>query len=88
MRRVGLRFDTLGVQARVAAGTMEFEAAWSPDGAACVTRTRYELYDESGARLEPGCFATMPRCASLDEAAAAGSVLANDSYVTPITTCE
>lgn len=81
-------FDTLGVQARISAGTAVFEAAWSPAGATCVARTRYEIHDGSGAILEPRCIASLPTCAGLDDPAAQGAVLANDSHVAPISACE
>ena len=81
-------YDTLGVKTRNAGGTMVFEAAWSPAGAACVARTRYTIHDGAGMRIEPACFAALPTCTSLDDAAARGAVLANDSNVTPIAACD
>lgn len=81
-------YDSLGVQPPSAASTMEFEAAWSPDGAACVSRTRYAIHDASGQSIEPACFAGLPICADLAEAAAYGAVIANDSNVTSIAACE
>ncbi|HTE53007.1 MAG TPA: ADYC domain-containing protein [Kofleriaceae bacterium] len=80
-------FDTLGVRARLAAGTMVFEAAWSPAGAVCIARTRYEIHEGSD-RLEPACVADLPTCAGLDDPTAGGAVLANDSNVSPIAACE
>jgi hypothetical protein len=80
--------DTLGVQARLAAGTMVFEAAWSPSGAVCIARTRYAIHDAAGEGLVPACVVDLPRCAGLDDPAANGAVLANDSNVTPIAACE
>ncbi|HTE52177.1 MAG TPA: ADYC domain-containing protein [Kofleriaceae bacterium] len=81
-------YDTLGVQTRLAAGTMVFEAGWSPAGAVCVARTRYAIHDASGDRLEPACVAALPTCAGLDDPATGGAVLANDSNVSPIAACE
>lgn len=80
-------YDTLGVQTRIAGGTMVFEAAWSPAGAACVARTRYAIQRGAGL-IEPACFAALPTCTSLDDAAARGAVLADDSNVTPIAACD
>ena len=81
-------YDRLGVQAQPAGGTFEFEAAWGPGGALCVARPRYQIEDSAGRALLPDCFATLPTCHSLDEAAALGAVLANQSRLAPIEACE
>lgn len=80
--------DTLGVRARLAAGTMVFEAAWSAAGAVCVARTRYAIHDAAGDGLVPACVVDLPDCAGLDDPAAGGAVLANDSNMSPIVACE
>jgi hypothetical protein len=80
-------YDGLGVQQRVGFDEMGFEAAWSEAGAVCVNATRYDVQDDDGMTIVPDCFATLPRCTSLDEAAAMGAVLANDSRHTPIEAC-
>lgn len=80
--------DQLGVQPQASGGSLQFEAAWGPEGALCVARTRYQIEASSGDTLQPSCFATLPLCHSLDEAAALGAVLANHSKVTPIAACE
>ena len=67
---------------------MQFEAAWSASGATCVARTRYDIDDGRGQRLVPSCFAALPTCGGLDDAAAGGAVLANKSSVTSIAACE
>jgi ADYC domain len=81
-------YDQLGVQSPASDAAMEFEAAWGPDGALCVARPRYQIEDASGRTLQPSCFASLPACHSLEEAAALGAVLANHSVVTPIEACE
>lgn len=81
-------FDSLGVQTRLAAGTMVFEAAWSADGAVCFARTRYAIHDAAGDELVPACVIDLPSCAGLEDPAASGAVLANDSSVAPIAACE
>jgi len=80
--------DQLGVHPQISGGAMQFEAAWGPEGALCVARTRYQIEDRSGDTLQPSCFAELPQCHSLEEAAALGAVLANHSKVTPIEACE
>jgi hypothetical protein len=80
-------FDRLGIQPEGAGGDMTFEAAWGPTGAVCVARSRYEIHDARGATVLPRCFATLPKCGSLDEAAPMGAMLANRSKVTPIDAC-
>ena len=80
--------DQLGVQPQVSGGAMQFEAAWGPEGALCVARTRYQIEDRSGDTLQPSCFAELPQCHSIEEGAALGAVLANQSKVTPIAACE
>lgn len=81
-------YDQLGIGAPATAGTMQFEAAWGPGGAICAARTRYEIHDDAGHTLEPSCFASLPRCTSLDDDDALGAMLANKSDVTPIAACE
>jgi hypothetical protein len=80
-------YDTLGVQPESTAADMKFEAAWGTRGALCVARPRYEVR-QAGRTVLPGCFASLPRCGSLDEGVALGAVLANRSRVTPIAACE
>jgi hypothetical protein len=80
-------FDRIGIHAASVGGDMKYEAAWGPSGATCVARSRYQIEDESGRDVLPGCFATLPRCGSLDDAAAQGAMLANRSKVAPIEAC-
>jgi hypothetical protein len=79
-------YDRLGVQPQPSGG-FAFEAAWGPAGALCVARARYQIDDGDGGTLLPACFATLPTCHSLDEAAALGAELANQSRPTPIAAC-
>lgn len=80
-------YDDFGVQQRVGVAAMGFEAAWGTDGAVCVNATRYAVEDDDGMTVVPDCFAALPQCASLEEGAAMGAVLANDSRHTPIEAC-
>jgi hypothetical protein len=80
-------YDTLGILSESPAGDMKFEAAWGTSGALCVSRPRYQI-EESGRMVVPSCFASLPRCSSLDEAGPLGAVLANRSRVTPIEACK
>jgi hypothetical protein len=81
-------FDRLGIQPEGTGGNMTFEAAWGPSGAVCVARTRYDIHNAKGKALLPACFATLPRCGSLDEAAPQGAMLANRSMAMPIDACK
>ena len=81
-------FDTLGIHEETTAADMTFEAAWGPSGALCVAKSRYAIQDASANTVVPSCFATLPRCKSLDDAAARGATLANRSRVMPIDACE
>jgi ADYC domain-containing protein len=81
--------DTLGIQTldRPSPG-YSFEAAWGPGGALCVNDTRYTVIAADGSLVRPGCFASLPRCSSLDEASRSfGAVLANTSTHAPIEAC-
>jgi hypothetical protein len=80
-------YDTLGILPESTAGDMKFEAAWGTSGALCVSRPRYQIED-SGRRVLPSCFASLPKCTSLDDAVPLGAVLANRSRVTPIEACK
>jgi hypothetical protein len=81
-------FDRLGIQPEGTGGDMSFEAAWGPSGAVCVARTRYEIHNAKGRTLLPACFASLPKCGSLDEAAPLGAMLANRSMAMPIDACK
>lgn len=88
-------YDDLGIQTRMAApagevdpGTMSFEAAWTPDGAYCLDRSRYGGVDEimkecpdrfsSGSRQDLG---QGDSCAvSVRERAAGAVMLRNRSF--------
>ena len=67
---------------------MTFEAAWGPSGALCAARTRYEVHNAKGKTLLPACFASLPKCGSLDEAVPLGAMLANRSMTMPIAACK
>jgi len=81
-------FDRLGIQPEGTGGDMSFEAAWGPNGAVCVARTRYDIHNAKGKSVVPSCFAKLPRCSSLDEAAPQGAMLANRSMTMPIDACK
>lgn len=81
-------YDVLGVEEPVAAPELSFEAAWGPDGAICVSAPRYLPLLTDGTVAEPGCFAALPRCESLDEARALGAMIADDSAHTPLPACD
>jgi hypothetical protein len=80
-------FDTLGIHAASSNDDMKFEAAWGPDGATCIARSRYQVEDNAGHVVLPSCFADLHSCNSLEDAAARGAVLANRSKVTSIEAC-
>ncbi len=81
-------YDALGVRAEPPGSRLEFEAAWTSRGAACLSRTRYDVRDAAGDAIVPWCRATLPACSSLDEAAQLGAVLAQRSLPTSIAACE
>lgn len=80
-------FDAKGVQAPANESGFEFEAAWGPNGAACVARTRYDAKSADGTPVLPSCWSTLPRCSSLDEGAAYGATMANMSKPQSRTFC-
>jgi ADYC domain len=80
-------FDRLGIRSLRGGGTSVFEAAWGPDGAVCVARTRYEVHDGDGRPLRPRCFASLPTCTTFDDPAAAGALIANESHAVSIDAC-
>lgn len=80
-------YDDLGVQQRVGFDEMSFEAAWGERGAVCVRAARYDITDRDGDAIVPDCFASLPRCTGLLDAAAKGAVLANDSRHVAIEAC-
>ena len=81
-------YDTLGIENPVAYPGYGFEAAWGVDGAVCVDAPRYAIEDADGRAVLPACFADLPPCERLDDPAAAGALLANDSTHTPIDACD
>lgn len=80
-------YDQVGVRPDPVTSRMPFEAAWTAAGAACIARPRYAIHDDAGA-IVPTCFASLPHCASLAEAADLGAMIANRSTPTPIPACE
>jgi hypothetical protein len=80
-------YDQLGIQTPLDDQDLKFEAAWSPDGAVCIGKSRYEIEDQAGHSVLPGCFATLPKCHSIEEGVALGAMLANRSKVMPIEAC-
>jgi hypothetical protein len=87
-------FDALGVQVPTDADAFEFEAAWSPDGATCVSRPRYDERVVGQGEVMPSCWNELPHCDDFDEAQAAAQaqgqplpVLANASVPQPRLLC-
>jgi hypothetical protein len=81
-------YDVNGVQAPTTDdASLVFEAAWGPNGAVCVNRTRYDAKTPAGAAVLPSCWASLPRCASLDEARQLGATMGNASRVQSRTIC-
>jgi hypothetical protein len=81
-------YDALGIEHAVAYPEYGFEAAWGVDGAICVDAPRYAIEDADGRAVLPECFADLPACESLDDPAATGALLANDSSNTSIRACD
>lgn len=81
-------YDPSGIQTVDPDARFRFEAAWGVEGAVCVNQTRYDVEDGEGRKLTPECFASLPACTGLDDAAAATGLLANRSQHTPIDACE
>jgi ADYC domain len=79
--------DTLGVRAFTPGSALSFEAAWGPGGAVCVNETRYAVTDRAGNAVVPSCLATLPTCASLEEAQRFGGELANASAHARVEAC-
>lgn len=80
-------YDGIGVQSPVHDPELSFEAAWDEHGAVCVNAARYEIVDADGEVVVPECFAGLPQCTSLVEAARLGGVIANDSAHATIDAC-
>lgn len=81
-------YDSLGIQAPILDPSLRFEAAWGPNGAVCVEHTRYEVTGKGGERVTPSCFASLPTCDDLEDAAKHGAVLASRTTYAPIDACE
>lgn len=81
-------YDPNGIQTVTPDARFHFEAAWGVEGAVCVNQTRYDVEDGEGRKVTPECFAGLPACTGLDDAAAATALLANRSQHTPIDACE
>lgn len=64
-----------------------FEAGWSPSGAVCVNRTRYDAKTTSGDAVMPSCWSSLPKCSSFDEAKAKGALTGNSSRIQSRTLC-
>jgi hypothetical protein len=88
-------FDDVGVlQPTADADGFEFEAAWGPDGATCVSRPRYDEQVVGVGEILPHCWDALPRCESLSHAQALSEAheitpqLANSSVPTRRLLCE
>jgi ADYC domain len=78
-------FDTLGVQRSDTSVELDFEAGWGPDGAVCVSQSRYTEIGTSGDELPVSCWEQLPACDDAEQAVAAGATLMNRSA--PQTLC-
>jgi hypothetical protein len=67
---------------------MAFEAAWGPNGAVCVSQTRYADQVVEQGSIQPSCWQDLTRCASPEEGEALGASMANLSAQGQRTFCE
>ena len=86
-------FDDLGVYEQLPDAEFEFEAAWGPDGAVCVSRPRYDERVVGIGEVLPECWDALPRCESLQEAKDEAQIdggphLANGSVPQPLLLCQ
>jgi len=80
-------YDTAGVMAPGLDRTFRFEAAWGPNGALCVERTRFDTWNESGDIVLPSCWQNLPRCDSWAAAQQQGATLGVSSRLQSRTIC-
>lgn len=78
-------FDTQGSQKPV--GLYPFEAGWGPDGAVCVSHTRYDARTADGTSVLPSCWSQLPRCSTFVEARAFGATMGDASEPAPRLIC-
>lgn len=81
-------FDVDGIQHATNAPDLLFEAGWNENGATCVSRPRFETRDAQGNVLLPSCWASLPSCASLEEAKGYGAQIVNASRLQSRTRCD
>lgn len=81
-------FDVRGIQKPEGDATFAFEAGWTPSGAACASRPRYDAVTTSGKKAPPSCFATLPLCESWSTAQTKGAIVGNASRPQSRTFCE
>lgn len=72
-------FDSLGVQQTDASVDLEFEAGWGPNGAMCVSRSRYQEIGSDGDEITAGCWENLPVCDAPEVAFSLGAKLVNRS---------
>jgi len=82
-------FDARGIQVPTAGdASIAFEAGWGPNGAVCASRTRYTASTPAGESKLPSCWASLPKCASFEEAKAAGATIGNGSKIQSRLLCD
>ena len=79
--------DPSGLQVATDAPEMQFEAGWGPDGAVCVSASRYEIVGRDESTIVPPCWAALPRCEDRETAYAEGALLTTASLHDVIAAC-
>ena len=80
-------YDTRGIQAPTGEADLLFEAGWGPNGAVCVSRTRFDTRTMAGEPVLPSCWASLPKCSSVEEAQEKGATMGNSSRIQSRTIC-
>lgn len=81
-------YDAKGIQKSEGDASFLFEAGWSPSGAVCVNRPRYEAATTSGKAAPPSCWAGLPLCDAWSTAQTKGAIVGNSSRPQTRTFCE
>jgi len=83
-------FDHSGINvASTEDASLLFEAAWTRNGATCVSRPRYDAHGaKTGSKILPSCWATLPTCTGMTDAAAANALIGNASRPQSRELCE
>jgi hypothetical protein len=80
-------YDTRGIQTPTGEASLLFEAGGGPNGAVCVSRTRFDAHTTAGAAVLPSCWASLPKCGSFEEARSHGATMGNSSRLQSRTSC-